>query len=263
MDCYAYCTASSYQMKPLFEFLKLRYKSSLYRDVIYVEIPHLGVSADAFIFPYGSIVFWGLDKEKTLEFLKDIKPYEIEPNDEMETDEFTYIFGDTPKVIDDEIILPNQDIVTKLAVSHGIAQSVKLGTFETAILKTFNNTRNIPQDLAKKGKISYSRNQIRKKMGELFIERSTINLHVDSLDLPDFFWEYPELESLYRMISSYLDVQTRVEVLNKRLSIIHELYEVLGNELNHQHSSRLELTIILLIIIEVVVSLMRDVFRVI
>lgn len=263
MECFAYSSGSSYQIKPLFEYLRQHYRVALYRDVIHVEIPHHEGYVDLFVFPYGSTVFWGIEKDKSLNLLKEMAPYEIFSQGDIETDEFTYIYGDVPKVIEDEIILPNQEILTKLAVSHAIAQSVKLSTFETAILKTFNNTRMIPEDLAKKGKISLSRSAIRKKMGELFIERSTVNLHVDALDLPEFFWEYSELEPLYKMMTNYLDMQTRVEVLNKRLAIIHELFEVLGNELNHQHSSRLELTIIMLIVIEVVLTLLLHVFKVI
>ena len=88
-------------------------------------------------------------------------------------------------------------------------------------------------------------------------------LHVDVLDTPEFFWEYSELEPLYAMTANYLDLETRVEVLNQRLDVIHELFEMLGNELNHQHSSRLEWTIIGLIVMEVILTLLRDVFRVI
>ena len=105
--------------------------------------------------------------------------------------------------------------------------------------------------------------EIRRKMGELFIERNSINLHVDVLDVPEFFWEYPELEPLYQMIAKYLDLKTRVEVLNHRLDVVHELFQMLGSELNHQHSSRLEWFIIWLIIIEVLLSLFRDVFPII
>jgi uncharacterized Rmd1/YagE family protein len=100
-------------------------------------------------------------------------------------------------------------------------------------------------------------------MGELFIERTSINLHMDVLDTPEFFWEYPELEPLYMMTANYLDIRTRVEVLNQRLDVVHGLFEMLGTELNHLHSSRLEWTIISLIVIEVLVSLLRDVFQVI
>ena len=65
------------------------------------------------------------------------------------------------------------------------------------------------------------------------------------------------------MVSNHLDIENRVTVLNQRLDIVHELFEMLGNELNHQHSSRLEWTIICLIVIEVMLTLLRDVFEVI
>lgn len=259
MECFAYCTASLYQIKPLFDELKSQYKAALYRDVIHLEL----VEGNLFLFPYGAAVFWGILKESASLILKQFASFAVEPLEENEIDEFSYVYGDSAKVVEDEITLPNTDILTILAISHGIAQSVKLNSFETRMIKTFSSTRQIPEDLAKKGKISLSRNAIRRQMGDLFMERATITLHVDALDLPDFFWEYPELELYYRMITNYLDMQTRVEVLNKRLNIIHDLYEVLGNELNQQHSSRLEMTIIILIVLEVIISLLRDVFRVI
>ena len=92
-------------------------------------------------------------------------------------------------------------------------------------------------------------------MGELFIERSSVNLHSDILDIPEFFWDHSEVEPLYTMIANHLDLETRLEVLNQRLDIVHDLFEMLGNELNHQHSSKLEWIIIWLIVIEVILTL--------
>lgn len=260
MDCCAFCNASSYKIKPLIESLRGRYKTSTFRDVAHAEIPIEGAVCDVFYFPYGATVVWGVPKDKGLQFVELIKDFFHQINEEIETDEFTYVLGEIPKIVDDEIILPNFDTLTKLAISHGIAQSVKLGTFESALQRTFNHTKQIPEDLAKQGKISLSRREIRRKMGELFIERNSINLHLDVLDTPEFFWDYPELETYYNMTANYLDVKTRVEVLNQRLSIVHELFDMLGSELNHQHSSRLEWTIICLIVIEVSLSLLRDFF---
>lgn len=263
MDCRAYCTASAYHIKPLYErFKQVGAAATLYRDVIHFVVPGES-AADIFYFPYGATVFWGLSLESCHSFLEQIKEFEEQPVEEIETDEFTVIVGDSPKIVEDEIILMNLDVLSRLAVSHGLAQSVKLGTFESALRKTFNHTKHIPEDLAKHGRISLSRREIRRKMGKLFIERSSINLHVDVLDTPEFFWEYTELEPLYAMTANYLDLETRVEVLNQRLDVIHELFEMLGNELNHQHSSRLEWTIIVLIVMEVCLTLLRDVFRVI
>ena len=263
MDCRAYCTATAYQIKALYDYFKHDgATATLYRDVIHFVVPHEAIG-DIFYFPYGAVVFWGLSREKCRSYIEQIKEFEEQPVDEIETDEFTFIVGEVPKIVEDEIILPNLDVLCRLAISHGLAQSVKLGTFESAIRKTFDHTKHIPEDLAKYGSISLSRKEIRRKMGELFIERNSINLHVDVLDTPEFFWEYSELEPLYAITANYLDLKTRVEVLNQRLDVIHELFEMLGNELNHQHSSRLEWTIIGLIIMEVSLTLLRDVFRVI
>lgn len=143
---------------------------------------------------------------------------------------------------------------------YGIAQSIKLGTFEVAIQKTFDSTKQIPEDLARKGDISLSRREIRKKMSQLFIERNSVTL--DVLEIPEFFWGHPELDPLYRMIANYLEIQNRSEVLYHRLDVVHELFQMLGSELNHKHSSRLEWTIIILIVMEVCLTLIKDVFKI-
>lgn len=263
MDCYAYCIASAYQIKPLYQSLREKYQTMLYRDVVHLSIPLGGKMGDVFYFPYGACVCWGLNRTECQFYLDLAKEFEDRPLGDLYTDEFTYVFGEIAKIVEDEVTLPNHDILTRLAFSHGMAQSVKLDSFEAAIQKTFNSTKHLPEDLAKHGRIPLSRQEIRRKMGELFIERSAINLHVDVLDTPEFFWEYSELEPYYKITANYLDIKTRVEVLNHRLDVVHELFDMLGTELNHQHSSLLEWAIIILIVIEVSIALLKDVFQII
>lgn len=264
MDCCAICTASSYTVKPLFEVLRVSYKATLYRDVVYVAIEKDDISCDAFFFSYGVSVFWGVDKEVGLKIIRDeLAPFEQQHASDLEIDVFTYDYGDAIKIFEDEITLPDHSILTKLALSQGIAQSVRLGAFETSLQKTFQLTKQIPEDLAKYGKISLSRKEIRKKMGELFIARNSVNLNMDVLDTPEFFWEHPELDPFYHLMANYLDVRTRVEILNQRLNVIHGLFEMLGTELNHSHSNRLEWTVIWLILIEVIISLIVHVFHIV
>lgn len=262
MDCRAYSGVSAYQIKRLYKSLSINYKAVLYRDVIYLEIPMDQEPAEIFFFPFGSVVFWNVSKKLEEELLEKASHFSENLLEIVENDAFTFSYGNSNRIVDDEISLSDRDVLTKIAVSYGIAQSVKLSTFEYAIQKIFNKTKYIPEDLAEKGKIPLSRKEIRKKMGELFIERNSITLHVDVLDVPEFFWEYPELDSIYRMSASYLEIDSRIEVLNQRLNVVHELFQMLGNELNHQHSSRLEWTIIILIVIEVLLTLMKDVFKI-
>lgn len=259
MNCYALCTSAAYHIKPLFKHFSKIYKANIERDVVHIEIGD-GNIGHAFFFPFGAIVLWNVPDNAKVKLLDEVKSFMHKPLGTIETDEFTYIYGEDARVADDEIILPNADILTKLAISYGIAQSVKLGTFEAAIQKTFDSTKQIPEDLARKGDISLSRKEIRKKMGQLFIERNSVTL--DVLEIPEFFWEHPELDPLYRMIANYLEIENRSEVLHHRLEVVHELFQMLGSELNHQHSSRLEWTIIILIVMEVCLTLMKDVFKI-
>lgn len=264
MRCTCYCTASAYDIPRLFHHLQRLGSTQLFRDVIHIQIKEQRhIKGDLFYFSYGAVVCWDFTEEEEKEILASLKEFEKEPLAKIELDEFSYVYGDTIKIEEDEIFLHNKSTLTKLALSHGIAQSVKLSTFEELIQKTIEKSRTLPLQLAQKGKIPLSRKEISKKMGEIFIERNFINLHSEVLDVPEFFWDYPELEPFYRRAAHYLDVTKRIDVLNKRLNVVHELFEILSSELNHQHTSRLETIIILLICMELTLALLRDLFHLI
>lgn len=262
MDCSIYCTASAYQLLKLHDALRGQYKSAFYRDAVHIEASLEGKSVDIFYFSYGVTVCWGVPQEKGKEFLKNVKKFEDKGFATVETDHVTYAYGEKAKFADDHITLPNKKILTKLAISFGLAQSVKLEVFEKSILRIYDQTKYIPEHLAMEGKIPLSRRQIRCKMGELFLERSSISLHLNILDKPEFFWDHYELEPLYSAVAYEMDLEDRAEVLNQRLETVRELFEMLGNELNHQHSNRLEWIIIGLIVSEVILTLSKDVFHI-
>ena len=145
----------------------------------------------------------------------------------------------------------------KLAVSFALAQSVKLGVFERTVEQTILETRSIPERMAYDGTIRLKRKQITRRIGQLFVDRASINLHSDILDHPDFFWEDDEWLPCYMRASKYLEVDRRAEVLNKRLDIIKELYDMLASELATAHSNKLEWIIIILILIEVIFQVLQ------
>lgn len=261
MRCVAYCTATAFDTAGLLGYLRSNYTVSRYREVLHIQLRP--TDADVFFFPYGSLVCWGLEIEEERQILAAVREFEQQHVEPVEDDIFTYEYGTQPKIQEDEITLPDQEVFTKLAFSHGMAQSVKLAVFEQTILKTIHLTRELPELLALQGNIQLSRKDIRRMMGRLFIDRSSINLHQELLDTPEFFWEHSDLEPLYAQMAHYLDRERRVNVLNQRLLILQELFDMLAAELNHQHSSRLEWTIIWLILIEVMMHVVTDVFRLI
>ena len=257
--CTTYCTAAAYDISRLFQQLQKEGASQFFRDGVYLSLE----GGDIFYFSYGCVVLWGFARAREQAILDAIKKFEKSSIHRSEMDEFTFVYGERMDVEKDKITLHSTNSLVKLAISYGLAQSVKLTTFEETIQNTIDKTKDLPKDLANKGKIFMSRREISRKMGELFLERNFINLHFDVLDTPEFFWDYPELETFYRKTTHYLDTVKRVEILNKRLGVVHELFEILSSELNHQHSSRLEWIIIILIFIEITIALLKDLFHVI
>eukprot|EP00357_Protocruzia_adherens_P034407 CAMPEP_0115023262 /NCGR_PEP_ID=MMETSP0216-20121206/32253_1 /TAXON_ID=223996 /ORGANISM="Protocruzia adherens, Strain Boccale" /LENGTH=331 /DNA_ID=CAMNT_0002396527 /DNA_START=40 /DNA_END=1035 /DNA_ORIENTATION=- len=224
-------------------------------EVVYIE-RNDGI---IFCFPFGVIVLWAYQEVFELDCLDRMKPFMLQETSEVESDDLNYLVGEVPGIRNDKIIIESVDPIEKLAVSYALAQSIKLGKYEEEVETMIDKTKEIPINLAETGNISLNKSMISKKMGELFVKRSYVNLHTDILDTPDCFWDQDEWESSYTMTRKYLDINKRVEILNSRLDIIKELYDMLNTELQNQHGSKLEWIVIYLIIIEVVIEVVWNI----
>lgn len=253
--CHAYCLANTFDFDDLIALLESRYRVVRYKEVVRVE----KATGDAFLFPYGILINWGMSYDDLQALLGEIAPFQQEPFETAILDEFTFSDGSEKyRIHGDHISLTSADALEKIAVSHGIAQSLKLNEFEGKVQKTIDETAYIPDDIAQKGHTRLNRKEISKMRGALYLVKSSIHLHFDLLDTPEFFWEYPELQDIYMTTINYLEVNQRIDVLTKKLNVIHELFIMLSDEQKHKHSSTLEWIIIWLIAIEIVIFLLHD-----
>lgn len=241
----------------VFEQVSKRYKASKYKDIIAIEVENDGV---IILFSFGVYITWNVDFETMKFFQNFIQEFEINSIEKVIEEKLIYEVKDEFKINFDKLILKDDSTLTKIAISTSLAQNIKLIDFEQTIQTTIEKNSSIPLVLSQTGKIKLSKKEIAKKMGELFLVRSKINLHYDLLDTPEFFWEYPEFENYYEKISKYLDIKARVEVLNKKVEVIQELFNMLSNEQNHKYSSFLEWIIIILIGVEIVMGLWEHFF---
>ena len=255
--CIALCPAKRFDFEALREHFSTAYRTVLYRDAL-----HLETVGDVYLFEYGVVVLWGIDHDLEQRLLTELKPYCVDLLAEPITDSFSYELNvSPPRIHADTLYLGSSAPLEKLAVSHGIAQSVKLSELEVYAQKTIDESAHIPRNIANTGSSQLGRKAIAKMRGQLFLVESDINLHYALLDTPEFFWEYPEVEELYTMTARYLDVQGRTEVLNRKLQVIHQMFGMLADEQKHKHSSLLEWIIIWLIAIEIVIFFVHDFFK--
>ncbi|CAI4059638.1 hypothetical protein SUVZ_04G2340 [Saccharomyces uvarum] len=289
----AYCTSSSYNMKELIRWLKdcrkihhthpKLFDECLHTPFIYNDwrgdkrFEHEDVirlddeggeiivsdkHPDLFIFEYGVVVMWGFTEREEKAFLNDIEKFEKEKlaEEDIQVEEFNYYVTKSyqPRIYNDFITLRDgSNYMVKLSISHAIAQSVKISLFEELVDNTIEDTQDIPQEIAYSGKVSMSKEDIMKSIGELFILRININLHGSVLDSPEIMWSEPQLEPIYQATRGYLEINQRVSLLNQRLEVISDLLQMLKEQLGHSHEEYLEFIVILLVGVEVLISVIN------
>ena len=247
----SYLTCEKFK-KDIFEIIEERYKCQTIKDAIIINIKE---EQQIILFKYGVFICWDIEFENIKFFLDFIKDLQINSFKKSIVEEFNYTFEDEFKINLDTIYLSDSSTTSKIAISQALAQNVKLQQFEEEVQTTIENNSHIPLQLSISGKIKLTKKEISKKIGELFLVKTKINLHYDLLDTPEFFWEYPQYENQYEKMIKYLDIKSRVEVLNKKVEIIQELLHVLGDEQKHKYSSFLEWIIIILIAFEIIINL--------
>lgn len=290
MRCASYCLGESYNIHGISKsYTRNNIPHKIYgHDVLHIGSDGLKIGSDGlkdiaencdiFIFSYGCVVFWNMDKKNENNILSQISKFLFNQSEEKVSDGCTYLISNINDNDYDEQnnkiayinyetdkihIYNDNDPYIKLSFSYGMSQSVKLEFFEDSVEKTIKENARIPHELIKTGKMSLSRKSLAKKIGTLFAERNFINLSNNVLDVPEFFWKRPKYEPLYQMSLHNLDMKQRREILNSRLDVIHELYGILSDEIKYVHSSRLEFIIIGLIFIEVLLSVLKDILHLI
>lgn len=226
-------------------------KSRRFRDACLFQ----ETEGQLWLFNYGVLVSWGVSDRTRLALVERISAHVIDPVSRPLIEQYRYQITSEAavRVHHDLLILPDETPLRLLGLSHAFAQSAKLIFFEDRALEVIQRNAYISKELAQTGKVSLKRRQLSRLRGELFDTSSDISLNYNLLDTPEFFWDYPELEHDYRQLAKYLDLSPRIDILNRKISTIHELLDMLVSEEYHKHSSFLEWIIILLIAVDIMI----------
>jgi uncharacterized Rmd1/YagE family protein len=110
---------------------------------------------------YGVSIFWGMSEARCEHVLNNMARISqmcpLEPQ-EIERDNFTVCYAPVQqsKIANDQIVIPlmfSNDWSIKLAISHALAQSTKLCLYEARMGELVNETKDMPDHLAKTGKV--------------------------------------------------------------------------------------------------------------
>jgi uncharacterized Rmd1/YagE family protein len=254
----AYCTADSYNLSAIIEHFEnnatFRGALVLYSDVL--QIKQRPEHRDLFLFSYGCMVFYNYTEEEELSTIKIINTYAINTIKQYELEDFDYNIGTESRVSNDEITLSSKSSLEKLSIAFALAQCVKLNVYEAKVDEDIEINKYLPATLAQTGEIGLSQEEISRKIGTLFLARNEINLHSDLLDIPEFLWSEDKYRHVYDRLTKYLELNKRVQLLNTRLQIMKELFDMLNAQAENVHATKLEWIIIWLIVFEVIIGVL-------
>lgn len=96
--------------------------------------------------------------------------------------------------------------------------------------------------------------------------RSSINLITGLLDLPDIFWDNEKLEDMYNSTRDFYDIDDRIAIINKRLNLLKELFDLLNNDLQNKQMNTIKWIVIILIAVEIFIEvfwniILKDIFK--
>eukprot|EP00887_Chlorella_sp_A99_P005589 scaffold1.g5589.t1 len=258
-----WCTASGYDLKGLRRQLEgAGYQCKQYPEVLwsrYIRRDGLALGS-IMLFEYGVVVFWDLSPKQERSILEHtLKQFEEGPlpQAKVETDTFQFRLQPYNDVITLGSNIRDGELV-RISISFALSQSTKLSVHEERVMRIAGLTRGLPSALAHEGKVKIHREDIAKLIGRVFIEQSQLNLLGTVLDTPDFFWDQSDaMQSIYDKVWEYLEMNDRIDVINTRLAVLHEMLDMLRSQQHALHSATLEWIVIWLILIDVVILLFQ------
>lgn len=262
MECLSYCVAEKISLSTLEKELRTKPGLKLNKYWRALEIYNIDTQAYCYVFSNGTVVSWNVKRYQMQTYFDWILPACTAPMTTKLYDGFFVRLG--PKTTAkphgffniDCLFLDSEEAELKLSLSYGCSQSIKLKYYEARLEALTEKCMPLSMQLLK-SKLRISRKKVRQIVGDIIVFKGEINLTSNFLYVPKFFWQNPSLEAYFTMLERYLDISKRTETLNKQLNTLNEIFILFNGYLESKHSNALEVTIIVLIMIEVLFNLLN------
>ncbi|MBU0633020.1 RMD1 family protein [bacterium] len=209
-----------------------------------------------FVSSFGVITFCNFSLEEIESFLSRL---EIKEAHHYKT---ALINQDYPMIINEQYTKPQIDEHTikydkfnksiASIISLALSQSVGLEIKEQSLERKMEESKKLYEKIEKL-KVK-DRSKLMGFASSIAKERFHILNQLYLLDKPDILWDDLELESLYNQLSLQLELKSRFDVIEYKISYLKESVEFATDMINQKSSEFLEWIIIWLIAIEIVFS---------
>jgi len=209
-----------------------------------------------FLNSFGVIVFYNMTYEEIsgiIDFLKE-KKVKIVPEKIRDAYEEDYVIVQSNKDIIEfkEVYLKKINLETIMVIAWVVARSVALDNYEVLVDNRIEEFSKLNLQLKEKGKLKIRSKQLLKIIGT---NNSIIEAMISKLSLleePSITWEKESLDWLFNNLYELFEIDERFDTVEYKLKFLHNNTNVFLEAIRNKKEVILEMTIIILIFIEVV-----------
>lgn len=224
---------------------------------------HAGVNGFVALYRFGVAVMIGLSPLEEDDVLHQVKLRVSGPHAHI--DDETAILEISSN--HDDKIPPGGAIAIKdlseqrlLVVADALAKTVSLGRDEREVNSVFDIIEPFAADLARNGRPPWKRRAMLKLIGQTLLVQHRVSGRVAVEEKPDVLWDRPDLERLYARLEDEYELKERAETLKRKLDTIVETARALTDMIDADRATRLETTVVILIITEIVLTIVQMIY---
>lgn len=224
---------------------------------------HVGANGFVALYRFGVAVMIGLSPLEEDDVLNQVKLRVSGPHEHI--DDESAVLEISPDL--DDKIPPGGAITMKdlseqrlLVVADALAKTVSLGRDEREVNAVFDIIEPFAADLARNGRPPWKRRSMLKLIGQTLLVQHRVSGRVAVEEKPDVLWDRPDLERLYARLEDEYELKERAETLKRKLDTIVETARILTDMIDADRANRLEATIVVLIIAEILLTIGQMMF---
>lgn len=220
-------------------------------------------SADGFstklavLFDFGAVVLIGVDAAERERIIQSLSArLSPEPHPPLTEDFLVEVRpGARAEVHFDRVILSEPSVKALKLISLLLAQSVAMDYYDEDVGEIQRRSDTITRGLQSEGRLSGRFGDLVRFIGSCMETKNGVIATMALFDKPDSTWEDADLDRLYRGLRHELEIDDRYRALEARLRVLQENLVLLVDLAHSRSTWRLELTVVVLILVEVMISL--------
>ena len=253
---HAYAFATTFRLKELTAILPDA-QVELDKDCLVLHLQSAATPQLAVLFDFGALVTIGLPDTERDRLIHAIgMRLAPEPHPPL-TEDFLLEIRPTGRleVQFDRVILPEATLPALKVIGLLLAQSVAMDYYEEDVQEIQTRSEAITRSLQIEGRLPGRVGDLVKFIGTCIATKNGVIATLALFDKPDAAWEVQTLDRLYNSLRLELELDDRFRALEAKLRMIQENLVLLVDLSQHRSTWRLEVTVVLLILFEVLLNL--------